>query len=195
MPICLLHVCLILTNSRRGKAIPILYFIHGCLALTLYGNKFVADVQVTPYGYWTVGGPLFYVFLASYAVTTTWLMLAIYHRRRTASVTLRPGLTALLAGVICLWICGSNDLLPILGFNNYPFTTIHFFPMGKPCGEFLRRARGVQRPPARTAGRAHHHEQGGGAAGAAQLCVRDRRWYCCWRPGCWSRTRSRRSHL
>jgi len=136
MPICLLHVCLILTNTPRNRAIPVFYVFHAALALTLFGDKFVATVRLTPYGYWTVGGPLFYVFLASYFVTTVWLMLAVNRKRRAASAALRPGLTALLAGVICLWVCGSNDLLPILGTDNYPFTNIHFFPVGNLAANF-----------------------------------------------------------
>src|SRR5271170_4285860 len=36
MPICLLHVCLILTNSPRGKAIPLFYIFHTILAFTLF---------------------------------------------------------------------------------------------------------------------------------------------------------------
>ena len=35
MPICLLHVCLILTSSRRGRAIPFLYATHAVIALSL----------------------------------------------------------------------------------------------------------------------------------------------------------------
>jgi signal transduction histidine kinase len=136
MPICLLHVCLILTNSPRGKAIPLLYCVHAGLAFTLLGNGYVASVHLTPYGWWTVGGPFFYLFLASYCVTTVWLMTAVNRKRRSAPATLRPGLTALLAGLICLWICGSNDLLPILGADNYPLTKIHFFPMGNLAANF-----------------------------------------------------------
>ncbi|HEX4084553.1 MAG TPA: histidine kinase N-terminal 7TM domain-containing protein, partial [Chthoniobacteraceae bacterium] len=136
MPVCLLHVCLILTNSPRGRAIPLFYCLHTLLAASLLGDGFVRAVQHTPYGYWTVGGPFFYLFLCSYGVTTVWLVTALNRKLKTAPPSHQAGLKAMLAGVICLWICGSNDLLPILGFNNYPFTTIHFFPMGNLAANF-----------------------------------------------------------
>jgi signal transduction histidine kinase len=136
MPVALLHVCLILTNSPRGHAIKILYGLHTVFALTLFGNQFTASVRETPYGYWTIGGPIFYLFLISYFVCTVWLVIALYVKRRGAPPAERSGLTAMLLGVFCLWICGSNDLLPILGTTNYPFTTIHFFPLGNLAANF-----------------------------------------------------------
>jgi signal transduction histidine kinase len=136
MPVCLLHVCLILSNSRRGRAIPILYVIHTGLALTLYGNLFIRDVRHTENGYWALAGPLFYLYLASYCVCTVWLVTAVYLRLRSAPETQKPGLTALLAGVVFLWICGSNDLLPILGYDYYPLTQIHILSLGNLAANF-----------------------------------------------------------
>ena len=130
MPICLLHVCLILTNSPRGRAITYLYITHVAFALSLPGPLFVADVKMTRFGYWTVGGPVFHVFMVLYVVETVWLVMALNRKRKSALPAHRKGLTALLLGVFCLWICGTNDLLPILGMNDYPFTSLKFVPLG-----------------------------------------------------------------
>jgi signal transduction histidine kinase len=130
MPICLLHVCLILTSSSRGKAIPILYAAHTLIAFSLPGTLFVQNVKMTQFGFWTVGGPLFHGFMVLYVIETVWLVAALNRKRKTAPQARRPGLTALLLGVFCLWICGTNDLLPILGMRDYPLTHLHFVPLG-----------------------------------------------------------------
>lgn len=130
MPISLLHVCLILTNSPRGRAISMLYVAHIGFALCLPGDMFVRDVKMTPFGYWSVGGPIFHVFMVLYIVETVWLVNAVNRKRKAAPAATRPGLTALLLGVFCLWICGTNDLLPILGMKDYPFTHLKFVPLG-----------------------------------------------------------------
>ena len=130
MPISLLHLCLILTDSPRGRAISALYVAHCCFALCLPGSLFVAKVKMTQFGYWTVGGPVFHVFMMLYIVETVWLVMALNRKRQTAPKSRKAGLTALLLGVFCLWICGTNDLLPILGMKDYPFVHWHFVPLG-----------------------------------------------------------------
>jgi signal transduction histidine kinase len=130
MPLCLLHVCLILANSPRSRAIAWLYLVHACIAATLPGPWFVATVKMTRFGYWTVGGPMFHVFMMLYIVETVWLVTVLNRRRKTIPRARRAGLTALLLGVFCLWICGTNDLLPILGMKDYPFINVKFVPLG-----------------------------------------------------------------
>jgi signal transduction histidine kinase len=130
IPVTVLHLCLILTNTPRGRAIVYFYAAHTCIALSLPGHLFVASVRMTPYGYWTVGGPLFHVFMVLYIVETGWAMLALHRKRKTASAAQRPSLTALLLGLYCIWICGTNDLLPIFGMKSYFFTNFKFMPMG-----------------------------------------------------------------
>jgi signal transduction histidine kinase len=130
IPITILHLCLILTNSSRGRPILCLYLVHATFALSLSGNLFLATVRMTPYGYWTVGGPLFHVFMAIYMVETVWAMVALYRRRKMAPPGQRSGLTALLLGIYCLWACGTNDLLPIMGMRDYPLIHLKFIPLG-----------------------------------------------------------------
>ena len=89
MPISLLHLCLILTDSPRGRAISALYVAHCCFALCLPGSLFVAKVKMTQFGYWTVGGPVFHVFMMLYIVETVWLVMALNRKRQTAPARLR----------------------------------------------------------------------------------------------------------
>jgi signal transduction histidine kinase len=54
----------------------------------------------------------------------------LYRKQRTAPPTMRTRMRALLLAVVSLWVFGSNDLLPILGKDYYPFTHIRFYPVG-----------------------------------------------------------------
>jgi len=130
IPVTVLHVCLVLTNARRGRTVVYLYCIHAGIALTLWGDLFVANIKMTPFGYWTVGGPVFHVFMVLYIIETAWAMIALHRKRKTAPPAHRASLSAMLAGLYCIWICGTNDLLPILGMNDYPFTHLKFVPLG-----------------------------------------------------------------
>jgi signal transduction histidine kinase len=130
IPITMLHVCLILTNSRRGPAIFALYLAHAALATSLPGHLFVAKVKMTPFGYWTVPGPLFHLFMVLYIIETVWLMVALYRKGQTAPPARRAGLKALQLGVYCLWACGTNDLMSVLGMKTYPIIGLNFVPLG-----------------------------------------------------------------
>jgi signal transduction histidine kinase len=136
IPITMLDVCLQLTNSPRGKAITYLYLAHCAIACTLRGNLFVASIKMTPFGYWTVGGPMFHVFMMLYIIETVWLMVALYKKRATAPSSRRAGLTALVVGVYVLWACGTNDLMAIMGMKEYPLVHWKFVPLGNLAANF-----------------------------------------------------------
>jgi signal transduction histidine kinase len=130
IPVTVLHLCLILTNSPRGRAIVYFYIIHTCIAITLPTHLFVASVKMTRFGYWTVGGPLFHVFMVFFVIETAWAMITLHQKRKTVSASQRPSLTALLLGLYCVWLCGINDLLPIMGMKDYPIINVKFVPLG-----------------------------------------------------------------
>jgi len=136
IPISMLDVCLQLTNSPRGKGIMWLYIAHCAIACSLWGNLFVANIKMTPFGYWTVGGPAFHVFMTLYIIETAWLMAALYRKRTTAPAAQRAGLTALVVGVYVLWACGTNDLLSIMGMKVYPIIHLPFVPLGNLAANF-----------------------------------------------------------
>jgi signal transduction histidine kinase len=136
IPITMLDVCLLLTNSPRGKAIGWLYVAHCAIACSLWGNLFVASIKMTPFGYWTVSGPFFHVFMTMYIVETFWLMVALYRKRRITPPAQRAGLTALVVGVYVLWACGTNDLLSVMGMKTYPIIHLPFVPLGNLAANF-----------------------------------------------------------
>ena len=129
LPLSMLHVCWLMTRKTPNRAIPVLYGVHTCLALSLLGNLYLTGVKMTPYGYFGIAGPLFHVFGMLYTFETSWFMLLLVQWRRAVPKAQKTGVTALMVGLLILVLCGANDLLPIVGFHTYPGTQFHFIPL------------------------------------------------------------------
>jgi signal transduction histidine kinase len=127
-PISLFHLSLVISRTRIGRLLPVLYLAHVCLAASVFFNWFIVDVRRLDVGYWSVAGPGFYVFSGLYVVVSTGLVLMLYRKQREAPPMQRTRLRALLLALVVLWIFGSNDMLPIWGWDTYPFTHLKFYP-------------------------------------------------------------------
>ncbi len=139
MPISLFHLCLVISQSRTTRILPILYAVHIGFAVSLFCGWFITGVRWIDVGYWSIPGPAFSVFSCFYPVLTTALVLLLYRKQKVVPPTQRMRLRALLLAIVGLWIFGTNDLLPMLrtvngnflmGQTYYPFTHIKFYPLG-----------------------------------------------------------------
>jgi len=81
-------------------------------------------------GYWSIPGPGFVLFGAVYTLIVVYLLFFLYHKQKKAPPMQRKRLRALLAAIIGLSVFGTNDLMPIMGRDTYPFTHLKFFPLG-----------------------------------------------------------------
>lgn len=129
-PISLFHLSLVISKTRVGWVLPVLYLADVCFAASLFFNWFIIDVRRLDVGYWSVPGPAFNVFTCFYLALTTSLVLILYRKQKAAPPTQRTRLRALLLALLVLWVFGSNDMMPIWGFDHYPFTHIKFYPLG-----------------------------------------------------------------
>ncbi len=129
LPVSLLHLCLGITGIERPRLIALLYVVHSGFALSLSGGWFMKDVQEFPFGYWAVPGPIFWVFLALYLAENAGVFLALLSTQRKASGVRRTQLRLMLVAFIFLCLFGTHDLLPILGYAQYPFTQVGFIPL------------------------------------------------------------------
>jgi signal transduction histidine kinase len=137
MPVTLFHLCVIIAQARRvNKVMPVLYLVHTALAASLLFNKFIVNVRLLDVGYWSVPGPGFQFFSASYCVLTTSLIWILYRKQKNAPPTQKTRLRSLLLALVGLWIFGTNDMMPILGRDTYPFTHIKFYPLGSLAAVF-----------------------------------------------------------
>jgi signal transduction histidine kinase len=136
VPMLLFHMCMIIAQARTGWLIPAMYLLHVGFAISLYFDKFIVAVRLLPVGYWSVPGPVFYVFGFVYALMVVFQLNFLYRKQKEALPMQRKRLRALLAAIIGLVVFGTNDLMPIMGLDNYPFTHIQFFPLGSLAAVF-----------------------------------------------------------
>jgi len=131
LPVTMFHLCSIILGVRLKWWMPVLYVMHAAFAATLIPDWFISGVRwIDKTGYWAVAGPAFKWFGPFYTAVTGALMVMVYRGQKTAPPTHRTRLRALLVAIMGLWIFGSNDLLPILGYNFYPGTHVRFMPVG-----------------------------------------------------------------
>jgi len=132
MPLTLFHLCVIVSGTRTSRwVMPLLYLIHAGFAVGLYFNYFITGVRwVNEAGYWSVPGPLFNLDGVFYLVLTGTALVMLYRKQRACPPTQRTRLRAMLLAILGMWVFGTNDLLPILGYDTYPLTDIPFYPMG-----------------------------------------------------------------
>lgn len=107
-----------------------IYGLHTTFIVSLATPYFISGVRQIPYGYWSIPGPLFWVYSISYAALTIRSIVVLYQAQRNSARLKRKRVRTMLIAVACIWLAGSNDFLPILGIDYYPFTDKPFYPLG-----------------------------------------------------------------
>jgi signal transduction histidine kinase len=132
MPLTLFHLCIIVSGIPTKRwVMPVLYLIHAGFAASLYLGYFITGVRwVNDAGYWSVPGPVFQLDGIFYVVLTGTGLVMLYRKQRTCPPTQRTRVRAMLLAILGMWVFGTNDILPILGFDTYPGTDIPFYPLG-----------------------------------------------------------------
>ncbi len=130
IPLSMFHLALVISRTRVGWVLPALYVVHGGFVVLDLCGLFIVGARKLNVGYWSIPGPGFHVYSALYLPMITASTVILYRKQRTAPPTLRTRMRALLLAIVSLWVFGSNDLLPILNRDYYPFTHIRFYPVG-----------------------------------------------------------------
>ena len=129
MPVCFLHLSLLIAGLERGKYIAGFYVVSVLLALSNFTDFFLRGVRNVGYAWYSVAGPGFWV--VSFLYLFLWLSIFILiRRRRSLSPLQRSRLTPLIVAQLSLTLFGDNDILPILGIDYYPFTHFQIYPFG-----------------------------------------------------------------
>ncbi len=129
MPVSMLHLCLAIAEVRRTGLVAALYVVNIGFGLSLGTDWFLRDVRQLRFGYWMVPGPLFWVFLVCFAAECSAVIFLLHHTGRRATGVRKTQLDLMFSACVILTIFGVNDLLPILGYDRYPFTSLPFLPM------------------------------------------------------------------
>jgi signal transduction histidine kinase len=132
MPLTLIHLCAVVSGIRTARwVLPVLYLIHTGFAVSLYFNYFITGVRwVNDAGYWSVPGPVFPLDGIFYVVLTGTGLVMLYWKQKSCPPMQRTRLRAMLLTILGMWVFGTNDILPILGYDTYPGTKVPFYPLG-----------------------------------------------------------------
>jgi len=130
IPTLLFHLSMLLAEVKVGK---LLHWLYGCLAAlagTVPTEFFIKGIRDNgTSGWYAIGAPG--LFISSTFFGLMFVAIFILNRKRKQLRPMqRSRLTALIYAQTMLSILGTNDILPIIGFDNYPLTHIKVYPYG-----------------------------------------------------------------
>lgn len=130
IPILLFHLSLLIGQVAVRAYIWGLYAFAGALALSNFTDFFIRDVRdLETSGWYAIAGPGLYVFNALFCLVFVTIVILL-RRRKTLPALNRSRLDALIFAQSVLVFLGTNDLLPIIGIDYYPFTHYRVYPYG-----------------------------------------------------------------
>jgi signal transduction histidine kinase len=129
LPITMLHLTIELCGYKAPRTLLFLYLCHAGFAVMNWSNLFISGVHHVGYAYYSIAGIGFKLY--SVFFTQTWISLIILWKKRSSlpprERTRFNGIAAAQTGILTL---GTNDILPILGYDRYPFTGTAILPWG-----------------------------------------------------------------
>lgn len=137
LPLSSFHLCLIITRLARPRLLKFLYGLHFLFALSVFTPFYIKGIKPSFLGYYAIGGPISYAFVADLAVLSTVTIGLLYRRQRTLPPFHRASLRALLLGYVILALAGINDLGPLLDLEHYPGTLIRIQPVANLASLFF----------------------------------------------------------
>jgi signal transduction histidine kinase len=130
IPVTMLHLCLLLAGKRPGRWLFLLYLFHVMLAVLNILGEFIKGVRyVGNYAWYSIAGPGFWIFTITFAQSFFSIILLWQHRKSLGARQQRRFNSILLAQTL-LVLLGTNDILPILHIDEYPFTGATIRPYG-----------------------------------------------------------------
>jgi|GEM_PF-3968317 Signal transduction histidine kinase len=99
---------------------------------------FIGGVRPLPFAWFSIAGPAFWVFSSGYfpVVMTAVLVTVFSVLRRGAGASISRQFKLLLVVIALLFVGGTHDLLPVLGYDYYPNTEVRIIPWGTLVASF-----------------------------------------------------------
>ncbi len=136
IPMLLFHLSMLHTQTSVGKMLPVGYGLLFLLALTLPTPFFLTGVRhLGTAGWYAIPGPGLHLANLPFALMFVAIFILV-RKRRTIPKIQRSKLTALVIAQTMLAILGTNDTLPLNGFDNYPLTSVPVYPYGSIAAVF-----------------------------------------------------------
>jgi len=131
IPVSILHLTTLLSHRRARRFLIPAYAFTFCLAVSNFTDLFIRDVRPVTYAWFAVAGPGFWVFSAIFPLMAVPALYMLWRARSEASPIKAKKFTTLLWANGMLLVLGSNDMLPVMGFDRYPLTHIQVYPWGQ----------------------------------------------------------------
>ena len=131
------HLMLHIARFSAGRWMVALYVFSGiCSAFAAFTPWFISGARYRGFaGWYGIAGPLYFTFPLILTLMFAGTIVLL-RRRRTLPPLQGRRLTPLICAQFVLTLFGTNDILPLLGFDNYPFTNIQVFPYGNLAAVF-----------------------------------------------------------
>lgn len=129
IPVTMLHLCLLLTGYKPGKWLVAIYCFHGMLALLNALDLFISGVRYVGYAYYSISGIGFKIYGIAFIQSFASIII-LWKKRGTLPTGQRGSINGILIAQSLLVALGTNDLLPIYGYDVYPFTQKPIVPYG-----------------------------------------------------------------
>lgn len=131
------HLMLHIARFRAGRWLVVLY-VFGllCSVLAAFTPWFISDARHRgSAGWYGIAGPLYFTFPLILTLMFAGTLVLLRSRRSLPPLQGRR-LTPLIIAQFVLTLFGTNDILPLLGFDYYPFTSVQVFPYGNLAAVF-----------------------------------------------------------
>jgi len=130
IPTLLYHISMLIAQIRSGWFVVAAYVFSAALAGTIPTEFFITGVRLNGSSGWYVHpGPGLYISTLGFSLMFIGIALLL-RKRRALPPMHRSRLTALIVAQAALSILGTNDILPIIGWDYYPYTTWQVYPYG-----------------------------------------------------------------
>ncbi len=131
-PVLLFHLSLIIAGkSLQRWQCNLLYTLSAAFVLLSLTPWMIADIHhLGAAGWYAKAGPGMYFFHPFFMALVAMSIIVLARSRRSASRLMRKKLDALILAQGLLLFSGINDVLPVMGHVNYPFTSTPVFPYG-----------------------------------------------------------------
>ncbi len=129
------HLSLIIADYR-AKWIGALYAFEVFLGIVDCTPYFIRDVvYLGTSGWYSQAGPAFHLLNVPYALSFVSVTI-LWRKRKRLPPSQRFRLGSIIGAQVLIFALGLNDLLPIVGIRNYPFTGIPVYPYGSLAAVF-----------------------------------------------------------
>lgn len=136
IPVSLCHVSFLVAQIRLPRKVVIAaYSLHTLLFLSNFTDFFLAGVHHVTYAWYSVAGTGFWILAGIFSLVWVSVAVLIWHRRNLPLLEKRR-LTPLIVAQAAIAFFGCNDILPILGVYEYPYTNYQVYPFGSMAAIF-----------------------------------------------------------